>query len=271
MMSRRKPAKAIPSRAIHPFDRLHGTDTSGLLPGSRIAEGTGIRAEDLTAYYGVAPSILQAAIDLWLRECRPLAPIERTIFLDVGAGKGRAMMLASQHPFLRVQGVELNLDLAAICKDNLALWKADQEAEALAPLELHIADATKYPLPIEPTLAYLFHPFEAKLLRRFLRHVLASLRAHPRPFDLVYVNAEHDSLLDHIVGLKRLWIGRIPMSSSDHAADLEAISKQKEYGSTGDELCAFYRTIVKRDSIIGTLCEKRESIPGDGVSHTQEL
>jgi hypothetical protein len=31
------------------------------------------------------------------------------------------------------------------------------------------------------------------------------------------------------------------MSTEDHAADLEAIARQKEYGSTGDEECAIYR------------------------------
>ena len=31
------------------------------------------------------------------------------------------------------------------------------------------------------------------------------------------------------------------MSPEDHAADIEAIAAQKEYGSTGDEECAIYR------------------------------
>ena len=241
MTRSRKPPALLP--VIHPFDKEHGTDTSGLLAGPAIAEGTGIPARDLTAYYGVAPSILTGVVDLWLRECAPVAPIERTVFLDVGAGKGRAMLLASRFPFSRVHGVELNRSLAAVARRNIALWQADREAEALAPITLEEADASCAPLPAEPTLAYLFHPFEAKILRRFLRHVLASLRAHPRPFDLVYVNAEHNSLLDRHPGLRRLWFGKVPMSSEDHVADLAAIALQTEYGSTGDELCAMYRVV----------------------------
>ncbi len=229
---------------IHPFDRLHGTDTSGLLPGATIAQGTGVAPEDLTAYYGVAPSILRGVIDLWLRECAPLQSIEQTVFLDVGAGKGRALLLASQHPFLRVEGMELNAQLATIAGENIERWATDPAAEALSPLLLHQGDATRLPLPAEPTLAYLFHPFEEKLLRRFLRHVGRSLRGSPRSFDLVYVNAEHDSLLDREPLLRRLWRGRVPMSAADHLADLEAIAQQKEYGSTGDEVCAVYRTVV---------------------------
>ena len=33
----------------------------------------------------------------------------------------------------------------------------------------------------------------------------------------------------------------IPMSPEDHLADLAEIAEQKEYGSTGDELCTIFR------------------------------
>ena len=232
------PARKV---AVHPFDLAHGTETSGLLAGKVIARGTNTAPEDLTAYYGIAPSILRAVLDLWLQKLHPLAPIERTVFVDVGAGKGRAMLVASQYPFLRVEGVELNPKLAEIARRNIAIWQSTQQSTMLSPLVLHEADATRNTLPREPILAHLFHPFEDRLLRRFLRHVEKDLSANPRPFDLLYINAEHDSLLDHHAAFTRLWIGRIAMSTEDHVADIAAIAQQKEYGSTGDELCAVYR------------------------------
>jgi len=70
-----------------------------------------------------------------------------------------------------------------------------------------------------------------------------SLTSHPYPFDLLYANAEHDSLLDRHPAFRRIWMGRVAMSTDDHIADLAAIAEQKEYGSTGDELCAIYRYI----------------------------
>jgi hypothetical protein len=226
--------------AIHPFDVLHHTDTSGLIPGNIIVQGTSAKVEELTAYYGVAPSILHGLLDIWLHRTNP-QPIEKTVFLDVGAGKGRAMLLASQFPFLRVEGVELNAPLAAIAQANISLWHNDLQAEALSPLTLHHADATTHPLPTEPTLAFLFHPFELPILRRFLRHVETSQAAHSKPFDLLYANSEHDSFLDRHPAFTRLWMGPVPMTPADHLADLAAIAEQKEYGSTGDELCAIYR------------------------------
>jgi SAM-dependent methyltransferase len=236
-MPSKKP-KAQP--AVHPFDLRHGTDTSGLIPGSVLVHGTAARVAELTAYYGVAPSILTGLLDHWLQSTGP-QPIESTVFLDIGAGKGRAMLLASQFPFLRVEGVELNPGLAAIAQANIAVWRRDPAAEALAPLTLHLADACTHPLPTGPTLAFLFHPFERPVLRRFLQHVERSLTAHPAPFDLLYANAEHGSYLDRHPAFTRLWMGPIAMTPADHLADLAAIAEQNEYGSTGDELCAIYR------------------------------
>jgi hypothetical protein len=226
--------------AIHPFDALHGTDTSGLLSGKVIAHGTSAKVEELTAYYGVAPSILRGLLDRWIDQTAPQS-VEQTVFYDVGAGKGRAMLLASQYPFLRVEGVELNPELAAIAHTNLALWQSDPGANALAPLTLYQTDATLHPLPSAPAVAFLFHPFERPVLRRFLLHVERTLTAHPQPFDLLYANAEHGSLLDRHPAFRRLWMGPVAMTAADHVADLAAIAQQREYGSTGDELCAIYR------------------------------
>lgn len=226
---------------IHPFDTAHGTDTSGIVPGRTLVRGTDAKLEDLTAYYGIAPSILHGLLDCWLQRCAPQAAIWRTVFLDVGAGKGRALLLASQYPFLRVEGIELNPALARVAQANIALWQGDRTANPLAPIGLHHADATRHPLPPHPSVAFLFHPFEAAVLRRYLRHVERSLAASPQPFDLLYANAEHGSLLDSHPAFRRLWMGPVAMTTEDHLADLAAIAEQKEYGSTGDELCAIYR------------------------------
>lgn len=234
--------------AIHPFDQRHGTNTSGLLPAKVIARGTSAPFDELTAYYGVAPSILEGIVDHWLQRCSPSYSIERYTFLDVGAGKGRAVLLASQFPFAAVAGIELNPGLAQIARANIQLWITDSATTPLSPITLHHADATIHPLPLTPTLAFLFHPFETPVLRRFLQHVKRHLTAHPNAFDLLYVNAEHGSLLDHHPAFERLWEGRVAMSTEDHVADLAAIAQQKEYGSTGDELCSIYRFIERKPS-----------------------
>lgn len=228
---------------IHPFDQMYGTDTSGLVPASDLVTGHE-NDEHVTAYYGVAPSILRTLVDHWRRTDPPQHITDYT-FLDVGAGKGRAIMLASELPFRSVIGVELNAEMARIAEANVALWrkahKADPTAGAFAPIRVVHEDALSLELPSTPTLVFLFHPFEAPVLKAFLKRIEDAFATRPGTVDLLYVNAEYGDLLDRHPAFKQLWQGSVPMTPEDHAADLEAIAQQTEYGSTGDEICAIYR------------------------------
>ena len=231
----------------HPFDQIHGVETSGLIPSKHLKTGHENDAH-VTAYYGVAPSILSTLIDLWQRTNAP-HPIDKYTFLDIGAGKARAMMVASEFPFREIIGIELNPSLAGIASRNLDHWIAshvtDTTSPRLAPIHLYEQDALTFDLPRTPTLAFLFHPFEAPILKLLLRRIESRFAKRPGspsvPFDLLYVNSECRDVLDTHPAFTRLFLGPVAMSPEDHAADLAAIAQQKEYGSTGDEECAIYR------------------------------
>ena len=187
-------------------------------------------------------------IDLWLATPPP-HPIDNYTFIDFGAGKGRAMLVASELPFHQVIGIELNPVLADTAQLNLDHWLATHAADAtaspIAPIRLYEQDALTFDLPRTPTLAFLFHPFEAPVLKLLLRRIEArfakSPGSPPAAFDLLYVNAECRAVLDRHPAFTRLFLGSVAMSPEDHAADLAAIAQQKDYGSTGDEECAIYR------------------------------
>jgi hypothetical protein len=233
----------LTSTPIHPFDLAHNLDTSGLVPAGNLITGHPNDAY-VTAYYGVAPSILRTLIELW-RETIPPHPIHSYTFADIGAGKGRAMLVASELPFRQVIGIELNPEMADIAQRNLDIWLADHAADAtappLAPIRLYEQDALAFDLPRNPTVAFLFHPFEAPVLKLLLRRIEAQFAKRPGTLDILYVNAECRDVLDNHPAFTRLFLGPVAMSPEDHEADLAAIAQQKEYGSTGDEECAIYR------------------------------
>jgi SAM-dependent methyltransferase len=233
---------------IHPFDQTHGVDTSGLVPAAHLLTGHP-NDEHVTAYYGVAPSILRQLIAHW-RETVPPHPIHRYTFLDIGAGKGRGLLIASELHFRKVIGIELNPALATIARSNVAQWvaahAADSTAPLLAPIEVLEQDALDFTLPRTPTLIFLFHPFEAPVLRQLLSNIEIQLATRsksttPPALDILYVNAECANVLDRHPAFTQLFLSNVSMTPEDHAADLEAIARQKEYGSTGDEECAIYR------------------------------
>jgi hypothetical protein len=228
---------------IHPFDQIYGVDTSGLLPAGHLITGHP-NDTHVTAYYGVAPSVLRHLIQLW-RETIPPHPIRNYTFVDIGAGKGRAMLVASQFAFHQVVGVELNPALADIAQANVDLWvhahTTDSTAAPIAPIRLFEQDALEYDFPSTPTLVFLYNPFEHPVLRGLLRRIETQFARRPGTLDLLYVNAECADLLDYHPAFTRLFRGKVAMSPEDSAADLEAIAQQKDYGSTGDEECAIYR------------------------------
>lgn len=229
---------------VHPFDEAHGVDTSGLIPAGDLITGHP-NDDHVTAYYGVAPSILRRLVDLW-QATSPPHPMHHYTFIDFGAGKGRAMLVASELPFRQVIGIELNPTLADIAQSNLDRWveshAADPTAPPLVPIRLLEQDALTFDFPKTPSVAFLFHPFEAPVLKLLLRRIETQFARLDKPaLDILYVNAECRSTLDRNPAFSRLFLGPVAMSTNDHIADLAAIAAQKEYGSTGDEECAIYR------------------------------
>src|ERR1700739_138897 len=98
----------------HPFDEANGVRTSGLVAGRHLKSGHR-HDRHATAYFGVAPSVFRNLIRHW-RRTGPAGLIRDTTFVDVGAGMGRAMLLAAGMPFRAVVGVELNPPLVRIAR-----------------------------------------------------------------------------------------------------------------------------------------------------------
>jgi SAM-dependent methyltransferase len=105
----------------HPFDLEHGVDTSGLLFAEHLASGHA-HDDHINAYWGTAPSGFRGILEQWQQTLA--GGIQDYTFLDIGCGKGRVLMLASDAPFQRIVGVELSPALTAIAESNMAKWSA---------------------------------------------------------------------------------------------------------------------------------------------------
>ncbi len=225
------------SAPVHPFDELHGTDTGSLIPGELLSQAHP-HGRHGTAYHGVAPSLFAKLLRRWREFAQN--PVSRTVFIDMGAGKGRAMLLAAQEPFRRVLGVELDSALAAIAQQNLMQW---QTRYAGPPMQLRQGDALRLRLPAGPCAVFLFNPFDAVVMDRLLARLLHHFRTRPGELDLIYVNDEQRYLLRHEYPFQELWRGRIHLSHEDRAADKAIITHDADglYVTTGYEDCSIWR------------------------------
>ena len=223
----------------HPFDLEFGVRTSGLVAGRHLKTGH-LHDRHSTAYYGVAPSVLLALLKRWQRT-KPAAPLQDFTFLDLGAGMGRALLIASQFPFRAVIGVELHPTLARIARKNIALWRAAGRAQA--PLQVVLADAVQFPLPAGPCLAFLFNPFGETVMKRLLNAWTRQLATHPARLDILYVNNEAERVLEVHPKFQRLYLGKVPRSRADAIADHKILANQPdgEYASANHEDCSIYR------------------------------
>jgi SAM-dependent methyltransferase len=223
----------------HPFDLENSVRTSGLIPGRHLKSGHR-HDRHSTAYFGVAPSVFHSLLRRWQRS-RPAAPIEEFTFIDVGAGMGRAVLLAAELPFRRVVGIELNLTLASIARKNIARLRA--AGRVPAPTRLICADAADYAFPAGPSLVFLFNPFGAPVMRRLLANLSAENARLAGQLDLLYVNNEQEHVLELQSGFKRLFIGQVRRSRADAIADHRIMANQPdgEYMASNYEDCSIWR------------------------------
>ena len=107
-------------------------------------------------------------------------------FVDVGSGKGRALLMAADYPFRRILGIELFPGLHGIALDNIRNYKS--ETKKCFAIESICADARIFEFPMEPMVLYLFNPLPEAGLREMLQNLERSLNEHPRPVFILYSN-----------------------------------------------------------------------------------
>jgi len=186
-------------------DRRLGIDASGLHWPDELAL-PGRNAAHANEYFGTPSWVFGRALDALGLETR------RFVFVDLGSGKGRSLLLAAGRPFLRVEGVELSEAMHRVALRNIARAK---EAGALcAPVVAHRKDVTDYELPKEPFILYLFNPFGEAVVSKLLDNLEASLRDCPREGYLIYLNAKHRHCVD-----RRFFLQEMPRSTWAKAMD----------------------------------------------------
>ncbi|HSU18473.1 MAG TPA: class I SAM-dependent methyltransferase [Acidobacteriaceae bacterium] len=201
--------------AVHPFDAQYGVETSGLIAGGDLAAGHPHDAF-ITGYAGVAPSRFVAALDRWRAQLGSRR-VEEYSFVDLGCGKGRALLMASQWPFREVLGVELNPGLARVAESNGRVWAA--AGLERCPVRVICADATEVDLPEGPLLVFLYNAFSEPLMKLLAARLRERAARSTAPLELIYHYAAHGEMLETIAGMRKVWEARLPLSEEDAAAD----------------------------------------------------
>jgi SAM-dependent methyltransferase len=168
------------------FDERFGTDTGHHLTGSAL-DCAGADVPALWRYWPTGPSTFGRIMEA--------APVryESTVFVDLGSGKGRVLLMASEYPFRKIIGVELSPALHRVAARNLAAWRSP--SRRCRDIELMCLDAADFVPPPEEALVYLFQPFPADTMRAVLVNLERSFAVHPRLVRLAYLNPLYHALI----------------------------------------------------------------------------
>jgi SAM-dependent methyltransferase len=217
-------------RAVHPFDERFGVDTSGLM--YDLPSGHSHDAYN-NGYFAVAPSVFHAVVQALVD--RLGLDLRRFSFVDVGSGKGRALLLASDLPFREVIGTELSPDLDRIARSNIARYKKQTSRAGPRPAITSIhGDAAAFSWPAGPLIVYMWNAFERPVMEQVFRNLEESLGVEPRELYLIYMHPELESTLFSLPWLNPLWREEFLMSEEDYAAWAFP---------TRAEVCAVYQAI----------------------------
>jgi len=208
---RRMPALPERSLQLHPFDVEHGTHTGGYVPGDALRTGS---AADLynTAYYAISPSTFRSAL------AQVPDALDDFAFVDLGCGKGRALLVAAEFAFAEVLGVEIAPALAESARRNT------QRDERISVVT---GDARRVVYPERALVVFLYHPFLKPAVRQALRNLKRQLRVHPRAAWVLYANPSYEDMLSGLGFLQKVWDLRFALSTVDAAADRHGISEER--------------------------------------------
>lgn len=169
------------------FDRRHGTDTNTAVPVQALAADAPV-PDEAELYW----PIRERAFARILSELDQ--PPSAWAFVDLGSGKGRALLLAVAHRFASVEGVEFSPALCRSCHDNLERF-ARLHPRA-RDVQVHNVDARAFDMPEQPLVVFLNDPFGPAVLQPVIDRLVDSLRRNPRPCRVAYSLPHHRHLFE---------------------------------------------------------------------------
>lgn len=183
----------------------------------------------ISPYAGSQPSIVRDSLAL-------LPDVSRRAFVDIGCGKARPLVLASEFPFQRLVGIELLPALAAVARANAAV--VARRHPGRTAIEIVIGDAVALSArlggllglprpdvagaPPEGVVYFMYHSFKRALLAALIEDLERQLEQDIQPIFFVYYNPVHGEVLDRSPLFARLSATTHPYASNElgHGPDI---------------------------------------------------
>jgi SAM-dependent methyltransferase len=165
------------------FERLLGVSTTGVVYTDHCITTAG---GDYVFYQNCG----------WLpvrRMLKDLAPGPSDVFVDLGSGKGQALLIAGRLPYRRVVGVEMDEEFSQCAKRNVERARPRLRAQEV---NVVTANVLEWPIPDDASVVFMFNPFIGQTFRTAVGRIFESFDRRPRTLHIVYSHPwEHNWLL----------------------------------------------------------------------------
>jgi len=189
----------------HPIDRHYRTDTSGFVPSNQLASSP-LDSARRNVYSGSQPSIIRTALNT-------LPPLPECTFIDLGCGRGRPLLVASEYPFRSLIGVELSSSLVLDARKNAA--RLGQRYAQRPPLVIEQGDAAQFSIPAGNAVIFLYNPFGEEVIARVISRIEEAVAVGGRAIFVIYYNPVHGHAFDASPSLNRYFAANVPYSAEE--------------------------------------------------------
>ena len=115
---------------------------------------------------------------------------EKFTFVDLGSGKGRVLLMASDYPFEKIIGVEYAPKLHGAAVENIGHYRS--ETQKCRNIEAICQDMTAFEFPKKPLVVFLYNPASEAVMRIVAGNIVNSLLDYLREMWVVYVTPTYN-------------------------------------------------------------------------------
>jgi hypothetical protein len=178
------------------FDSCYGTDTGLIMDQLELPEIISLERLKFSTRFIPTPIRIFKLLLKLLHQYG--VRYEEWVFMDIGSGLGRNLMLASEYPFKAIIGVEISSYLCERARENIEKYNAKSIKPCKA--EVICSDVLDFDLPEEDATLYFWEPFNKVIMRRFIDRIEARIRDHFTRYILIFLeNAYLDDIQSSVL------------------------------------------------------------------------
>jgi len=116
---------------------------------------------------------------------------ENKNIIDLGCGKGRAMIVAAHYGFQNITGIEFARALCLSAENNI------REIRKIYPsvkFNIICDDVINYKIEKDQTVFFFFNPFDEVIMLKVVKNILSSFKENERKIYIMYANPVHKEI-----------------------------------------------------------------------------